>query len=224
MINSYKDGHYQAFSAKDGSTLWGGGHGRTVQMPPWDEASQLGKMGFPVLVDGKILAKGGAFFNLLSGKPTGEKLPIPPGAWGGCGSFSVSTHAVHPMCGTNYDRDAKVVFAKPVSELKAACLSGVIPADGLLFSGHGNCEGCAEWLGYQTFRPAAGIALHDATSAAKRLLSGNAFDATRVVANLRDWTTYRANSSRSGASVAVVPGKARGDLDMDTQSSIRLPG
>ena len=100
------------------------------------------------------------------------------------------------MCGTNYDRDAKVVFAKPVSELKAACLSGVIPADGLLFSGHGNCAGCVEWLGYQAFRPAAGILLHDATSPAERLLSGKALDQTDVASTPRDWTTYRADNSR----------------------------
>ncbi len=45
LINSYKDGHYQAFAAKDGSILWGAGHGRTEQMPPWDEESQTGEDG-----------------------------------------------------------------------------------------------------------------------------------------------------------------------------------
>lgn len=207
LINSYKDGHYQAFSAKDGRILWATKMGRGLDPSGLNEGEE--HLGFPVLLDGKIFAKGGAFFNPLNGKATGEKLRIPPSAWGGCGSFCVSTHAVHPMCGTNYDRDAKIVISRPVSELKAACLSGVVPADGLLFSGHGNCEGCAEWLGYQTFRSAERISLHNADSAADRLLRGKAVDPPGVVANARDWTTYRADNSRSDSTSATVSGKAR---------------
>ena len=94
-------------------------------------------------------------------------------------------------------------------EFKAACLSGVVPADGLLFSGHGNCEGCAEWLGYQTFRSAEGISLHAATSAADRLLAGKAVNKPVVAATPRDWTTYRANNSRSGSSLATVSAAAK---------------
>ena len=74
LINSYKDGHYQAFAAKDGKTLWGAGHGRTTQMPPWDEMYKFGKMAYPILVDGKILDRDGTLFDPLTGKRTGEKL------------------------------------------------------------------------------------------------------------------------------------------------------
>jgi len=204
LINSFKDGHYQAFSARDGKILWGEGHGRTELTAGKD--SELGAEGYPVMMDGKILTKGGAYFDPLTGKATGEKLDIPSGLWGGCGAFGVSTHAVHPMCGTSFDRDANAVISHTL-EFKAACLSGVVPADGLLFSGHGNCEGCAEWLGYQAFRAAEGISLHD--TAADRLLTGKAVEKPALSASPQDWTTYRANNSRAGSSSATVPSAAK---------------
>ena len=62
------------------------------------------KLGYPILLDGKIIDRGGNFFDLQTGKRTGEKLPT---SYGGCGSWCMSTHGVHGMCGTVYDRDAK---------------------------------------------------------------------------------------------------------------------
>ena len=69
LINSYKDGHYQAFAARDGSILWGAGHGRTEQKPPGRELS-LGKLNYPILADGKIIDRDGGLLDPLTGKPT----------------------------------------------------------------------------------------------------------------------------------------------------------
>jgi outer membrane protein assembly factor BamB len=205
VINSYKDGHYQAFAAKDGKTLWGGGHGRTTQMYPWDEMYKLGKMAYPILLDDKILDRDGTLFDPLSGKRTGDKLPI---SYQGCGSFCVSTHAVHGMCGTVYDRDAKARIQASDNFMKAACLSGVICADGLLFSGHGNCSGCMEWIGHIAFRSADGAMANEARAADHLLLGKPAASAPLPSAPL-DWPTYRADNTRSGSSTAAVPGTAR---------------
>lgn len=204
LVNSYKDGHYQAFAVKDGGILWGAGHGRTEQKPP--DESRLGKLSYPIMVDGEIMDRDGAFFDPLTGKPTGEKVPT---SYGGCGSFCVSTHGVHGMMGTVYDRDAKARIQVPGNYMKAACLSGVIAADGALFSGHGNCEGCMEWLGHLAFCSAGGFSIRNATSTADRLLSGKTLDKTGVESTPLDWTTYRASNSRSGSSAATVPGAGR---------------
>ncbi|MGD0089956.1 MAG: PQQ-binding-like beta-propeller repeat protein [Planctomycetota bacterium] len=206
LINSYKDGHYQAFAAKEGRILWGAGHGRAEQMQPWDEASRLGKQSYPILVDGKTLDREGVFRDPLTGKPAGEKLPI---SYGGCGSFCISTHGVHGMTGTVYDRDVKARIVAPGGYMKAACLSGVIAADGTLFSGHGNCSGCMEWIGHLAFCPSGGFSIRDAASTADRLLSGESLDKPGIESTPLDWTTYRANNSRSGSSSAMVSGAGK---------------
>jgi len=204
LINSFKDGHYRAYSAKDGTVLWGRGLGRTQESAK--EETELGGTTFPVLMNGKMIQKGGAFFDPLTGKPTGEKLV--GGSWGGCGTFAVSKHGIHPMCGTSWDLDANAPISY-AGELKAACLSGVVPADGLLFSGHGDCVGCAEWVGYQTFRSADGLALNGPISDPDRLVTGKAVDHPSRAATPQDWTTYRANNNRSGSSSVAVPSAAK---------------
>jgi outer membrane protein assembly factor BamB len=200
MINSYKDGHYQAFAAKNGSILWGAGHGRTEQKE--QDESRLGKLEYPIMVDGKIMDRDGIIRDPLNGKPTGEKLPT---SYGGCGSWCMSTHGVHGMMGTVYDRDAKARIVAPSNYMKAACLSGVIAADGTLFSGHGNCSGCMEWVGHLAFCSAGDFSVRDATPTTDRLLRGKALEKTGAQSSPLDWTTYRANSSRSGSSTAAVP-------------------
>ena len=108
--------------------------------------------------------------------------------------------------GTVYDRDCEgCVFP---GRTKTACLAGTIPADGLLFSGHGNCNGCVEWYGHMAFCSMGEITLTGAAAKADRLLTGG----TAVKAGVdetapQDWKTYRANNSRSGSSPAAVPGK-----------------
>ncbi len=91
--------------------------------------------------------------------------------------------------------------------MKTACLSGAIPADGLLLAGHGNCSGCVEWFGHIAFCPAGRTSPSDEAAKTDRLLSGRAADNTGVQATAQDWTTYKANNSRSGSSSAAVPDK-----------------
>ena len=55
LINSYKDGHYQAFSATDRKLLWGTGRGHMQQTPAWGEENRQGKLNYPILVDGKMM-------------------------------------------------------------------------------------------------------------------------------------------------------------------------
>jgi len=204
LINSLKDGHYQAFSAQDGRILWGKGHGRLEDNPYNEE--KIGKLSYPVLMAGKMITKGGAYYDPLTGKRTGESAT--GGSWGGCGAFCVSTHGVHPMCGTSFDLDEGAPI--PIStEVKAACLSSVIAADGLLLSGHGSCPGCVEWLGYETFRSAEGIIRPEAVAADDRLFVGKFVDKPNLPATPLDWTTYRSNNSRSSYSPAIVPAAAK---------------
>jgi outer membrane protein assembly factor BamB len=205
LINSFKDGHYQAFAAKDGQLLWGAGRGRAKQ-PAWDEERQQGKTDYPILVNGKILDREGVFHNALTGKRMDQTLPT---SYPGCGSFCVSTHGIHGMCGTVYDRDAQARVKTSNWYMKAACLSGVITADGLLFCGHGACTGCMEWIGHLTFRSADNFSLGDAASTADRLLPGKAVGQTGVESTPLDWTTYRADNRRSGSSSATVPAQVR---------------
>ena len=204
LINSNKDGHYQAFAAGDGKILWGEGHGRADQQAR-NERLQ-GKLSFPLFVKGKILSKDGAYLDPLTGKETGEKLPRL--SWGTCGSICVSPHGLHGGGGTVYNLDAKAPTNAPAGYMKAACLSGVIAADGLLFSGHGNCSGCMEWLGHLAFGPAGDPAKGAAASPTERLAAGRAMESPGVAATPLDWTTYRANNSRSASSGASVSGTA----------------
>jgi len=209
LINSYKDGHYQAFSGKDGSKLWGEGHGRDKPSAKGaNDDSAPGQLSYPLLMDEKLLTPGGAFFDVLTGKQTGAKLSL--GGFG-CGPFCASTHDIHMMTGTAYDRDTKTFTNDSNSGTKPACLTGVVPADGLLFSSHGDCGGCVEWLGHIAYCSANGFFPPDPTSpAADCLLSGQAVDKASVEApTSADWTTYRANNSRSGSSSATVPSAAK---------------
>ena len=210
VINSYKDGHYQAFSAKDGSILWGKGRGRDKVLPPYgplSEAGQLGKLDYPILTDGKLMDKNGTFYDPLTGKPTGEK--VFTSAFQTCGSFCISTHGVHGGGGTCYDRDARARI-EANGYMKAACLSGTVVAGGLLLSGHGTCGGCYEWLGHLAFRSAGDLALRDAVSATTdRLLGGKPVDQPGIESTPKDWTTYRADNSRSGSSAAMVCGAGK---------------
>ena len=184
------------------------GHGRVKPGPGlWFGDDELGRMFYPVLWDGEILDRDGILFNPLTGKRTGQRLPA---ACVGCGSFCTSPHGIHGMCGTVYDCDAKARV--PIADdlfMKASCLAGVICADGSLFVGHGNCPGCVEWLGHLAFRSAGDFSLRDAPSITERLLRGKAADRTGVKSTPLDWTTYRANNSRSGSSAATVAGTAR---------------
>ncbi len=206
LINSYKDGHYQAFSAKDGAILWGKGHGRAKDV--WNDAD-LGKFTYPVLMGSRIVDKGGTMFSALTGKATGEGLPLGNSAVGDiCGPFCVSKHYVFGGGGPAYDLDSKTLIPAR-GYMKTACLTGIIPADGLLFSGHGNCAGCMEWLGHMAFRSADGIALDDPASVTDRLYHGKATDTAAMVSTPADWTTYRADNSRCSSSSASVAETAK---------------
>lgn len=113
LINSFKDGHYQAFSARDGKILWGEGHGRTELTKNKDNA--LGKTLYPIIMDGKIITKGGAFCDLLTGKPTG--LSLAGGNWGGCGTFAVSKNKYETHLIVGYDDGFK--YTSPVGSFSA---------------------------------------------------------------------------------------------------------
>ena len=187
-------------------------------MYPWDEMYKLGKMAYPILVDGKILDRDGTLFDPLTGKRTGDKLPI---SYQGCGSFCVSTHAVHGMCGTVYDRDAKARIQASDNFMKAACLSGVICADGLLFSGHGNCAGCMEWIGHLTFRSADGASPTQRGPPIACFPAKPQPQAAHVHPLGLDDLPGRQHAV--GLLSATVPARPPA-LDLDPQSSLRLRG
>lgn len=208
LINSYKDGHCQAFSAQDGKILWGKGLGRDEKMAKlasWDEDKLTGHLSYPLLLNGKLFDKSGTFYDALTGKRTGDRPLTCPAVGDICGPFCASPHAVIGGGGLAYDLDAKLPI--PVRGfMKPACLAGAIPADGLLFSGHGNCSGCVEWDGHIAYRSAEGISL-PSTATADRLFNGREVKTTGEMASALDWPTYRANNTRSGSSAASAPDK-----------------
>ena len=107
------------------------------------------------------------------------------------------------MCGTNYDRDAKVVFAKSVSKLKAACLSGVILRRWTPVLGAWKLRGLrgVAWATWPSVRRRDSRCA-TRPPAADRLLQRQGPRTRRGVASTPlDWTTYRADNSRSGSSV-----------------------
>ena len=93
------------------------------------------------------------------------------------------------------------------------------------------------WSGSVTWRSCAAgnFSFRDADSPADRLLSGKALGNEGVKSTPLDWTTYRANNSRSGSSPATVPStgrvrwtwtpnppfddKAEADASLETQST-----
>jgi outer membrane protein assembly factor BamB len=203
LINSFKDGHYQAFAANDGHILWTSGQGRAKPEP-----SFYGLLGFLILMDEKIFNKDCRYLDPLTGRPTGERLP--PLDWGTCGPFCATPHGIYGGGGPVYDRDAQAPIQTQFRGLlgvKTACLSGPIAANGALFLDHGNCSGCVEWYGHITFSPAGGISPTHAAARLDRLLNGKAVGQTEVQSAPLDWTTYKAKNSRCGSSAATVLGK-----------------
>ena len=99
--------------------------------------------------------------------------------------------------------------------VRGACLYGIMPANGLLYTPPAPCICYAETYlhSFNAFAPASAKATTDRPSV-PRLVRGPAFGAIAnrqsATGNQDDWPTYRRDSARSGHTAAAVPATLRG--------------
>ncbi len=131
-------------------------------------------------------------------------------------------HRCHPgKATTNYIMTSRtgiefIDFRKKHWDLnhwvRGACLYGIMPANGLLYTPPAPCICYAETYlhSFNAFAPAAAEATTDRPSE-PRLVRGPAFGAIgnrqSAIGNQDDWPTYRRDSARSGRTTTAVPAK-----------------
>lgn len=191
--------HCQAFSATDGHILWRKMLGPTGQTPDQtDVAARTSIFNSPLVLDDKVIGRR-AYCDLL----TGQGQPPLGFRYGGCGRFTgMASGFLLGQCGEIFD----VKQEREVTRLnyKTACGISQFVADGVLIKSQDNVDCGTEWRGPMTIRSR----IPHAPRLAPRLEAGEAGLAAIVTGDERDWTTYRNDATRKGASAATIPGHA----------------
>ncbi|MBM4051032.1 MAG: hypothetical protein FJ279_38535, partial [Planctomycetes bacterium] len=202
-----------ALSAKDGKTLWKAEH------PP------CGHSGTPndILVLNGVVWCGavaqGSDSGVMTGRDprTGKVLKeFPP---------DVQTHWFHHRCYRAKATDKYLLFSRTGIEFidtatghwvchhwtRGACLYGIMPANGLIYTAPHPCA-CyleAKLYGFHALAPAAQKPeVRSQKSDADRLERGPAYDDSLRIPHsalrIEDWPTYRGNAARSGSTKTAV--------------------